>query len=320
MKTVLITGGAGFIGSHLAQDLVARGEKVVVVDNFLTGNRDNLSQVIESENLTLIEADVAEPPEQYLPRDLEIDEIYHLASPASPRGYQENPVATYKVNAFGTHYLAELAKKTGAVFLYASTSEVYGDPLEHPQKESYWGNVHIRGVRSCYDESKRFGEMVQTVWQREHGVNIRTVRIFNTYGPRMDPRDGRVFPNFISQALKDEPITVYGDGEQTRSFCYVSDLVAGLIQVMESPNAQGEVYNLGNPKEQSMLDVAKLIRKLTGSNSEMVFEPLPEDDPSRRRPDIDKIKSELGWEPKVDLETGLKETIEYFRDKLGIRK
>jgi len=312
-KKVLVTGGAGFIGSHLVEKLISSGDEVWCADNYITGNKANIEAVIKSEKFHLIETDVSQPTSEYLPPDLEVEEIYHMASPASPRGYQDEPIKTYLVNSFGTHYLCEYASRKGARILFASTSEVYGDPKEHPQQESYWGNVNIRGVRSCYDVSKRYGEMVQTVWHREKNLSIRTIRIFNTYGPRMDPRDGRVFPNFISQALRNEPITVYGDGSQTRSYCFVSDLVEGIMGVMKSDKTEGEAYNLGNPDERTVLETAKLIKELTGSTAEIVFEELPEDDPTRRQPDISKIKAAIQWQPKIDLEAGLEKTIEYFR-------
>lgn len=318
MKKILVTGAAGFIGSHLCEVLVEKGDQVVGVDNFITGNRENLAGLDGNQAFELRDADVSRPVSGYLDDGERFDQIYHLASPASPRGYQDNPIPTYEVNSFGTHYLAEYAQRASARFFFASTSEVYGDPKEHPQKESYWGNVHIRGARACYDVSKRFGEMVQTVWAREQGLDIRTVRIFNTYGPRMDPKDGRVFPNFISQALRGEPITVYGDGKQTRSFCYVSDLVDGFVKIMEAENTHGEAYNLGNPDEYDMLSMADLIRELTESESEIVFEPLPEDDPAIRRPDISKVVEAIEWEPTVGLEEGLAKTIEYFREKLNV--
>lgn len=317
MKISLVTGGAGFIGSHLCEKLVQAGRQVVAVDNFITGNRENLNGLTKNPAFTLIEADAANPPSTYLTKKLKVSEIFHLASPASPRGYQDAPVETYKVNSFGTHYLLEYARQTGAKFLFASTSEVYGDPLEHPQKESYWGNVHIRGVRACYDESKRFGEMALTVFQRLYHTDGRTARIFNTYGPRMDPRDGRVLPNFITQALANRPITVYGDGSQTRSFCYVSDMVGAILTLMDSEKARGEVYNVGNPVELTMLAMAEKVKTATGSRSEIVFTDLPEDDPSRRKPDITKIKNAIGWVPRVDLDEGLEKTIDYFRAKIG---
>lgn len=315
---ILITGAAGFIGSHLTESLVEQGHSVVGVDNFLTGKRANLTPVLERDNFRLIEADASLPPKTYLPEDLSFDQIYHLASPASPEGYYQHPVATYMVNAMGTHHLAEYAHQQGAVLLFASTSEVYGDPLVHPQSETYWGNVHIRGKRSCYDESKRFGEMVQEVWLREKQLQVRTVRIFNTYGPRMDPQDGRVIPNFLTQALTNQPLTVYGDGSQTRSLCYVDDLVKGLMVVMNSPDAQGDYFNLGNPDEYTMLQLAELIKSITRSGSEIIYKPLPEDDPTKRRPDISKIQSRLGWQPSTTLEGGLDRTITYFRQALNL--
>lgn len=313
MKRILVTGAAGFIPSHVCEQLIDKGYQVTGVDNFITGNKKNLSAILAHERFTFIEADASQPPARYLPKNSKFDQIYHLASPASPRGYYEEPIKTYQVNAFGTHYLAEFAHQQQARLFYASTSEVYGDPLEHPQKETYWGNVHIRGLRSCYDVSKRFGEMVQEVWLREHKLQVRTVRIFNTYGPRMDPQDGRVIPNFVTQALRNEPITVYGDGSQTRSFCYVDDLVSGIITVMESDKAQGNYYNLGNPDEYTMLDLATVIKDTIGSKSEIVHQPLPEDDPTRRRPDISKIKADLDWRPNTTLKEGLAKTIEYFK-------
>lgn len=309
---ILVTGAAGFIPSHLCEVLINQGHTIVGVDNFITGNKANLSQIIDHQAFTFIEADVTQPTSAYLPNDATFDQIYHMASPASPRGYYKKPVETYLVNSFGTHYLAAYAHQIKARFFYASTSEVYGDPLEHPQKESYWGNVHIRGLRSCYDVSKRFGEMVQEVWLREHDLQVRTVRIFNTYGPRMDPEDGRVIPNFITQALQNQPLTVYGDGSQTRSFCYVDDLVEGIIKIMES-DSQGEYFNLGNPDEYTMLELANIIKKQTNSNSEIIYKPLPEDDPTRRKPDITKVSTQLGWYPTTSLTDGLTRTIDYFR-------
>ncbi len=313
MKRILVTGGAGFISSHLIESLLEKGNEIWAIDNFITGNESNIEHLKSNDKFHFTKANASLPPSEYLDKELKFDHVYHMASPASPRGYQDNPVETYLVNSFGTHYLAEYAQSMGARFMFASTSEVYGDPLEHPQKEAYWGNVHIRGVRSCYDVSKRFGEMVQTVWQRDRGLDIRTIRIFNTYGPRMDPRDGRVFPNFISQAVKGEPITVYGDGSQTRSFCYVSDLVDVIIKIMESEKTAGEAYNIGNPEEHTILEMAELIKELTGTKSEIVHEELPQDDPTRRKPDISKVKKALDWEPKVELKDGLEKTIEYFR-------
>jgi UDP-glucuronate decarboxylase len=312
-KSVLITGGAGLIGSHLSQLLLNEGHDVTCVDDFITGRKTNIDNLLANPNYSLIEASVSQPTENYLPKDKTFNYIFHLASPASPIGYQNNPVETYKVNSFGTHYLLEYAKKVGARLLYASTSEIYGDPLVHPQEETYWGNVNPIGVRSCYDESKRFGEMVCMTFFRSFGVDVRIIRIFNTYGPNNDPNDGRVVPNFINQALRNEPITVYGDGTQTRSFCYVSDLVAGIYKMMFTEGIAGEVVNLGNPREFTMIEFANLVKKITGSNSEIVFKPLPSDDPRQRKPDISKAKRLLGWEPKIEIEEGLKPTIEYFR-------
>jgi len=312
MKHILITGAAGFISSHLCERLLEKGYHITGVDNFITGNKNNLSEILDHEAFEFIEADASVKPSEYLPKDSTFDEIYHMASPASPRGYYLEPVKTYEINSFGTHYLAEFAHQTKAKLFFASTSEVYGDPQVHPQTEDYWGNVHIRGVRSCYDVSKRFGEMVQEVWMRQYDLQVRTVRIFNTYGPRMDPQDGRVIPNFITQALKNEDLTVYGDGSQTRSFCFVDDLVNGIIQIMES-GEQGEYYNLGNPDEYTMLDLAKVIKDATQSKSEIVFKPLPEDDPTRRKPDISKVSQALGWKPSTSLQDGLVKTIDYFQ-------
>lgn len=313
MKRILVTGAAGFIPSHLCEQLVAQGNTVVGVDNFITGNKRNLDQLKDNSLFSFIEADVSMPPMEYLSSDSSFDQIYHMASPASPVGYYDEPVKTYMVNAFGTHYLAEFASKIGARFFFASTSEVYGDPLEHPQKETYWGNVHIRGLRSCYDVSKRFGEMVQEVWSRNYDLEVRTVRIFNTYGPRMDPQDGRVIPNFITQALANNPITVYGDGSQTRSFCFVDDLVQGIIKLMNSTPDDHSYYNLGNDDEYTMIDLATLIKESTNSQSEIIFKPLPEDDPTRRRPDISKAKEILDWEPTTSLKDGLDKTVAYFK-------
>lgn len=315
-KHFLVTGGAGFIGSHLVDRLLESGAAVTVVDNCITGNKNNLEKALLNSKCTLIEADASLPVITYLPADTHLDGIFHLASPASPRGYMENPIATYEVNSFGTHYLAEYASKNNLRILYSSTSESYGDPQVHPQVETYWGNVNPVGVRSCYDESKRFGEMVLTTWARAKGLDARIVRIFNTYGPRMDKMDGRVIPNFVTQAIHNQPITVYGDGSQTRSFCYVSDLVEFILRMYLTPEAKNEVINIGNPDEYTMLQFAEKIKALVGSTSEIVYEPLPSDDPTRRRPDISKAKQILGYEPKVGLEEGLCQTIEYFRSLL----
>lgn len=310
---ILVTGGAGFVGSHLCDKLIEGGNRVWCVDNFATGNRENVKHLVNLDNFVLIEADVSQPVENYLSHGEEFDQIYHLASPASPKDFERLAVEIYQVNVWGAHHLAQKAAKDGARFLFASTSEVYGNPLEHPQKEEYRGNVNIRGPRSCYDESKRMGETVQVVWAQKAEVDIRTVRIFNTYGPRMRRDDGRVIPSFISQAVAGKPVTVFGDGSQTRSYCYVDDLVAGLIRVMNEEAARDEVYNLGNDEELTILETAKKIIEVTGSDSEIVFGELPEDDPTRRRPDLGKIKAELAWEPVVQFGVGLEKTIDYFR-------
>ena len=269
-KRCLVTGAGGFIGSHLVDRLLKLGAVVVGAENFITGAKDNLTEAFKNQNFSLIQANVSEPPETYL-ADQKFDYIFHFASPASPRGYMDNPVETYKVNSFGTHHLVEYATKIGARFMMASTSEAYGDPLEHPQKETYWGNVNPVGVRACYDESKRFGEMVVSTWARAHQTDTRIVRIFNTYGPRMAIEDGRVVPNFIKQALKNDPVTAHGDGMQTRSFCYIDDLVEYIVRDMISEKAKGEVINIGNPGEMTMLDYAKKIIALSESKSEIVW-------------------------------------------------
>jgi len=309
-KKVLVTGGAGFIGSHLVDKLLSYDAKLIVVDNLITGRRENLVEA-EKKGVKFIEADASAPVEKYL--DETVDLIFHLASPASPKGYIDNPIVTYKINSFGTHYLAEYARKVGARMLFASTSEVYGDPLEHPQKESYWGNVNPIGIRACYDESKRFGEMVLSTMARKYDMDVRMVRIFNTYGPRMDPKDGRVVPNFILQSLKEENITVHGDGSQTRSFCYVSDLVEYILRAMIEPEANGVPINVGHTDEFTMLDFAKKIKDLTQSKSEIVFIDRPEDDPGKRKPDLERAKKILKYEPQVKIEEGLIKTIEYFK-------
>lgn len=316
-KRVLVTGAGGFIGSHLTDRLLELGAFVVGVDNFITSSNDNLSLALQNAHFSLIQANVSQPVADYLSDQKPFDYIFHFASPASPRGYMDNPVETYKVNSFGTHYLIEYATQTHARFMISSTSESYGDPLEHPQKESYWGNVNPVGVRACYDESKRFGEMVVSTWARAYQTDTRIVRIFNTYGPRMAIEDGRVVPNFIKQALKNEPLTVHGDGQQTRSFCYVSDLIEFIVRAMSAPNARGEVINIGNPGEVTMLQYAQHVIALSGSQSQIVFVDRPEDDPNRREPDISKAKRLLGYEPQVSVEDGMKQTIAYFREKLG---
>jgi nucleoside-diphosphate-sugar epimerase len=304
---VLVAGGAGFIGSHLCERLLNDGHDVICVDNLVTGSTANIDHLRENPAFSFIEHDIIE----LLPEFPTLERIYHLASPASPPVYQEFAVETMRVNSEGTYRLLELADRDGARFFYASTSEVYGDPLEHPQREEYRGNVSTTGPRSMYDEAKRYGEALTATYARSRGVETRIVRIFNTYGPRMDPADGRVVTNFVSQALRGEPITVYGDGTQTRSFQYVSDLVDGMVRLMESDCSKP--VNIGNPVEYTMLQLADLVLELTGTSSEVVFRPLPEDDPKQRRPDISLAKSTLDWEPKVPVADGLRRTIEYLR-------
>ncbi len=311
MERVLVAGGAGFIGSHLCGELISRGYKVVCVDNLITGDLRNISHLKKHENFEFIKADITHPSEVL--SESNVDYVFHLASPASPVDYQEHPFETAMSNSSGTLNLLELALESEARFLFASTSEVYGDPLVHPQKEEYWGNVNPVGPRSCYDESKRFGEMISMLYHRKYGVDVRIARIFNTYGPRMRRNDGRVIPNFITQALANQPITVYGDGTQTRSFCYVSDMVEGLIRLMFADNAAGKIVNLGNPDERRVVDVARLVREIVGSRSEIVYFPLPKDDPKVRKPDISKAKTLLSWGPKVCFEEGLTNTINFFK-------
>ena len=310
----LVAGGAGFIGSHLCDRLILEGRTVICADNFLTGRRSNVEHLLASPRFALIELDLIEGAPQ-----VEVERIYHLASPASPPGYTRFPIETMRVNSEGTRHLLDLAAKSGARFLYASTSEVYGDPTEHPQRETYRGNVSSTGPRSMYDEAKRFGEAMTTAYHKSHAVDARIVRIFNTYGPRSDPDDGRLVPNFVVQALTGRPITVYGDGKQTRSLCYVSDLVEGLVRAMESDGASGEVINLGNPAEHTISEYARMIRELAGSSSEVIFTDYAVgDDPQRRRPDITKALDLLAWEPRVSLEDGLSRTIEYFRSEISV--
>jgi UDP-glucuronate decarboxylase len=304
--TTLSTGGAGFIGSHLCERLVAAGEEVLCLDNFYTGSKENIRHLLNRPNFELIRHDI------WLPIYLEVDRIYNLACPASPVHYQTDPVATTKTSVLGAINMLGLAKRRRARILQASSSEVYGDPQVHPQPESYWGHVNTIGPRACYDEGKRCAETLCFDYHRQNGVDIRVVRIFNTYGPRMHPRDGRVVSNFIVQALTGEPITMYGDGGQTRSFCYVDDLVDGLLGMMNQGSEIGPV-NLGNPVEFTIRGLAETVLRMTGSKSEIVFRPLPADDPVRRQPDINKARNILDWEPKVELRDGLKETIAYFR-------
>src|SRR5438876_3020258 len=304
---VLVTGAAGFIGSHLCEFLLGRGCDVVGMDNFITGSPDNLAEFRGARGFAFVQHDVT----QHIELEGPLDWVLHFASPASPLDYLELPIQTLKVGALGTHNALGLSWAKGARFLLASTSEVYGDPLVHPQKEDYWGHVNPIGPRGVYDEAKRFAEALTMAYHRTHGVETRIVRIFNTHGPRMRLNDGRVVPNFISQALRGEPLTVYGDGSQTRSFCYVSDLVEGLVRLLRSDYS--EPVNCGNPMEISILQFAERIKALTGSKSEIVFRPLPEDDPRVRQPDITKARTLLGWEPRVALEDGLRRTIDFFR-------
>jgi dTDP-glucose 4,6-dehydratase len=311
MARVLITGGAGFIGSHLCERFLAEGDDVICMDNLLTGSADNVAHLFSDRRFTFIQQDVT----NYIFVKGPVDAILHFASPASPIDYLELPIQTLKVGSLGTHKALGLAKEKNSRFLLASTSECYGDPLVHPQNEEYWGNVNPIGPRGVYDEAKRFAEAITMAYHRTHGVKARIVRIFNTHGPRMRLNDGRVVPNFIAQALRDEPMTVYGDGSQTRSFCYVSDLVEGLVRLLRS-DYSGPV-NLGNPMEVTILQFAERIKALTQSKSEIVYRPLPEDDPKVRQPDITRARKLLGWEPKVSLDEGLRHTIEYFRDKVA---
>jgi UDP-glucuronate decarboxylase len=307
---VLVTGGAGFIGSHLCERLLREGHEVLCLDNFFTGSKENIRRLLDDRRFELIRHDVTQPIL------LETDRIFNLACPASPIHYQYNPVKTIKTSVLGTIHMLGLAKRVKARILQASTSEVYGDPLTHPQSEEYWGNVNPIGLRSCYDEGKRVAETLMMDYHRQNSVDIRIIRIFNTYGPRMALNDGRVVSNFIVQALRGEDITVYGDGSQTRSFCYVDDLVEGMLRFMECEDVTGPL-NLGNPAETSILEFATRIIDLTGSASKIVYKPLPSDDPRQRQPDITRAKSLLGWEPRTDLETGLKKTIEYFSGVLA---
>jgi nucleoside-diphosphate-sugar epimerase len=309
---VLVTGGAGFIGSHLCDALIARGDEVTCADNLLTGSAGNVAHLRDEPRFQFLQHDVT------LPLDVACDAIFHLASPASPIGYRTHSIETLKVNSIGTMNMLDLATAQGARFLVTSTSEVYGDPLVHPQTEDYWGNVNPHGLRACYDESKRFAEAATMEWLRKYETEVRIVRLFNTYGARNDPKDGRVVPNFINQALRGSPITIYGDGSQTRSFCYVSDLVDGLLKAMFTEGTKGEVFNLGNPTELTIIEFANLVLKVTGSRSPIEYQPLLfEDDPTRRRPDITKAREHLGWEPRVPAEEGLRRTAEWYRERLG---
>ena len=310
MTQVLVTGGAGFLGSHLCDRLIARGDEVLCVDNFYTGGKGNVRHLMGNRNFELMRHDVT------FPLYVEVDRIFNLACPASPVHYQHDPVQTTKTSVHGAINMLGLAKRLKARILQASTSEVYGDPAMHPQREEYWGNVNPIGPRSCYDEGKRCAETLFFDYWRQHQLQIKVIRIFNTYGPRMQPDDGRVVSNFIVQALKGEPITLYGDGLQTRSFCYVDDLIDGMMRLMDSEREITGPINVGNPVEFTMRELAELVVAITGSKSPIVFRPLPQDDPKQRRPDISQAQAKLGWEPKVALADGLKETVDYFRRTL----
>ncbi len=311
---VLITGAAGFIGSHLCERFLAEGHTVIGLDNFLTGSPDNIAHLFGNPNFTFYKYDVTNFI--YVAGDLDL--ILHFACPASPVDYLNHPIHTMKVDSLGTLHTLGLAKEKSARYLLASTSEVYGNPTVHPQPETYWGNVNPVGPRSVYDEAKRFSEALSMAYHREHGVDVRIARIFNTYGPRMRMNDGRVIPNFVCQALTDRPLTVYGDGSQTRSFCYIDDLVEGIYRLAVEDGLEGEVFNLGNPEEYPIVDLARLVIELTGSRSEILFKERPEDDPDRRRPDISKAREILRWEPRVSVREGLRKTVEWFREKLEL--
>ena len=310
MKRILVTGGAGFLGSHLCENLLAVNNEVICLDNFFTGAKDNILHLLDNPRFELIRHDIINPIY------LEVDEIYNLACPASPVHYQFNAIKTIKTSIMGAINALGIAKRVKAKILQASTSEVYGDPEVHPQTEDYWGRVNPIGIRSCYDEGKRAAECLMMDYRRQNNVNIKIVRIFNTYGPRMALNDGRVVSNFILQALKGEDITVYGSGSQTRAFCYVSDMIDGLVKMMDTPADFWGPVNLGNPGEFTIRELAELLIRMTGSRSKIIFRPLPQDDPAQRQPDITLARKELGWEPRVTLEEGLERTIEYFRKKI----
>ena len=307
MKKILITGGAGFLGSHLTKRLLDEGNQVYCLDNFCTGRRANIADLLDHPNFTLLRQDVTEP------FDFDVDEIYNLACPASPPQYQFDPVKTIRTSMLGAINVLDLARRTGAKVLQASTSEIYGDPEIHPQPESYWGRVNPIGIRSCYDEGKRAAETLFFDYWRQYHTRIKVIRIFNTYGPNMDPADGRVVSNFINQALRNEPITIYGNGEQTRSFCYISDLIDAIIKTMATDDSFTGPVNLGNPVEFTMLELAEKVIELTNSISQLVYQPLPGDDPKQRQPDISLAKKELNWAPTIQLANGLVETINYFK-------
>ncbi len=308
---IIITGGAGFLGSHLCERCLSEGHEVVAVDNLITGSSDNIAH-LDSPQFSFEEQNISDG----IDIDGPVDFILHFASPASPVDYLELPIQTLKVGALGTHNALGLARAKGAGLLLASTSEIYGDPLVHPQREDYWGNVNSIGPRGCYDEAKRFAEAIVMAYHRQHGIDTKIVRIFNTYGPRMRLKDGRIVPNFMRQAILSEPLTIYGDGSQTRSFCYATDLIDGIYRLMLSK--ENRPVNIGNPNEFTVLEFAHLVQELTGSKSELQFMPLPEDDPKQRQPDISRAREILGWEPKIELKEGLTHTLAYFREKLGV--
>jgi len=305
-RRILVTGGAGFLGSHLCERLLREGHDVLCVDNFFTGSKRNIRNILENPNFELIRHDIT------FPLYVEVDEIYNLACPASPIHYQFDPVQTTKTSVHGSINMLGLAKRVKAKIFQASTSEVYGDPKVHPQPENYWGHVNPIGFRACYDESKRCAETLFFDYHRQHGLRIKVVRIFNTYGPRMHPNDGRVVSNFIIQALKNQPITVYGDGSQTRSFCYVDDMIEGFVRMMNGENDFTGPVNLGNPEECTILELAKIIKEIIGSSSKILFKPLPQDDPMKRQPDITLAKERLNWSPRVSLKDGMVDVIDYF--------
>ena len=307
MARILVTGGAGFIGNHLCRRLLNEGNHVICLDNFFTGLKRHIADMLDNPEFELVEHDIVDPV------DIEVEQIYNLACPASPPHYQYDSVKTMKTSVLGIINMLELAKKYNATLLHASTSEVYGNPLVHPQNETYWGNVNPIGIRSCYDEGKRAAETLMMDYHRQYGVDIRIIRIFNTYGPNMDPNDGRVVSNCIVQAITGNDITIYGDGSQTRSFCYVSDLVDGAIKMMNNDKKFTGPVNLGNPSERTVLNLAEIVLEMTGSKSKIVYKELPSDDPVKRKPDITKAREILGWEPKVDIKDGLCKTIEYFK-------
>jgi UDP-glucuronate decarboxylase len=309
-KRILVTGGAGFLGSHLCKKLLNDGHEVICLDNFFTGSKKNILELIQNNNFEVIRHDVT------VPLYIEVDEIYNLACPASPIHYQHDPIHTTKTSILGAINMLGLAKRTGAKIMQASTSEVYGDPEVHPQPEIYWGKVNPNGIRSCYDEGKRCAETLFFDYQRQHNIKIKVARIFNTYGPNMHPNDGRVVSNFIIQALKNQPISIYGDGSQTRSFCYVDDLIEAFVRLMNSPDDFSGPVNTGNPVEYTVLELAEKIIQMTGSSSKIKYHPLPQDDPTQRRPDIKLAKEKLKWSPKTNLEAGLSRTIEYFNELL----